>query len=325
MFDFGGPNAAVVSGLPSGTLAVIGERTADGARWRFLDVVADERAPVAAAAPVGELIVDEARVMFADLDALAAWKQDESTDGLADVAFWGRDADALAAQHGAGKLPEGVWGWAGLPVAQAEERMRALLAAREGGAKFMPDYRPHSHHFAVMAQVRAHPMELGHAVVDGKLVFAAMTSWGDGRFPVLALRDAAGKVVGVRVVLSRESGPEATGVGRPLGVMAGMPGLPPTPQQAAQAALAQAATDVAESALRRAVVGQLKQVLPRPLWPLIPGERGDVGENLKAAASRRMWAAVSGCALTVAFFAVFGVAVLGVLAVIAYAVVTSLP
>ena len=139
-----------------------------------------------------------------------------------------------SAQQGAGQLPEGVWGWAGLPVEEAEKRMQTLLEARNAGARFMPDFRPHSHHYSLMAQIRVHPMEVGHTLVNGQLVFGGMTSWGDGLFPVLLLKDAGGQLAGIRIVLSGESGPEAEGIGLPLGVGPGMPGLPPTPGEATQ-------------------------------------------------------------------------------------------
>lgn len=319
MFDYGGPNAAIVPGIPNGTLQILGTRTPQQ-HWRFLDLVCDGDGVVARADEVGGLIVDEARVMVADLTALGAWQHDESMDGKADVAFWGRDADEIAARNGAGKLPEGVWGWADLTVADAEQRFQSLMDEKDRGAKFMPDYRPHSHHYAAMAQVRASPFEVGHVQADGQTCFVAMTSWGDGIYPVLALRDAAGRVVGVRINLGREEGPEVAAIGQKLGAQAG---LPPDPMSSARTAMAGAAADVAQSTVRRAIVGQIKQYLPRPLWPMIPGERGDVSDNLASLGKKKAWAVVSGCIVSALFLVFFVVAFAAVGVIVLYAVMTS--
>lgn len=59
--------------------------------------------------------VDWARLIFADLDALSSWQHADSIDGLADVAFWGRDADEAARALDAPMLgtagEDGVRGW----------------------------------------------------------------------------------------------------------------------------------------------------------------------------------------------------------------------
>ena len=320
LFDYGGPNAAIVTGIPNGTLQIAGTKTLDGKNWRFLDLICNGDKVVAKTDDVGGLIVDEARVMISDLASLGGWKHDEAMDGKADVAFWGKDADELAAKMGAGKLPEGVWGWADLPIPEAESKFGALEQARAQGSKFMPDYRPHSHLFQAMAQVRASPFELGHVQVDGKTCFVAMTSWGDGVYPVLALRDAAGEVVAIRINLAREQSPEVMGVGQKVGVQAG---LPPDPMTATKAAMGGAVAGMAANSARRAVVRQIKEYVPKPLWPLIPGEGGDVQANLVKLAKEKTWAVVSGCIISVLFFGFFALAILGFVAVVVYALLTS--
>ena len=298
----------------------MGERTADQKRWRWFDVVVDGARPVAQAEEIGGVLVDEARVLFADLDALGGWQHDAALDGKADVAFWGKDADAVAARFGANRLPEGVWGWADLPVADAEARMRALLAAREEGSTFLPDFRPHSHLYAGMALVRAHPYGVGAVVVDGAVCCLAMTSWGDGVFPVLALRDAGGALLGVRVVFGGASLAEAGAVGQALGGTAA--GLP-DPRAATQAAMAGAATQLAQNAARRAVMGQVKAVVPKVLWPLLPGEGGTVGGNLEAMARRRMWALVGSVAFLLVGLAIAGAVLVATALLVAGAVLVG--
>lgn len=98
----------------------------------------------------------------------------------------------------------------------------------------------------------------------------------------------------------------------------------PDPMRLAQDRVADLARDQAEGFLLRQVRSQLKAVLPKFLHPLIPGERGTVAGHLKAEASRRVWAAVTGLIFSLVFFAIFAVAVVGFLAVTGFAVFTSM-
>lgn len=67
-----------------------------------------------------------ARLMFADVDALSSWQHEDSIDGLADVAFWGRDADEAARVLDAPMLGavggDGVRGWRNLAYNDAFQR-----------------------------------------------------------------------------------------------------------------------------------------------------------------------------------------------------------
>ena len=74
--------------------------------------------------------VDEARLMFADADALG-WRHEDALDGKADYVFWGRDAEAAATLHGAPKLSPDEFGWVDLPVDEAVERGLAVEESRE--------------------------------------------------------------------------------------------------------------------------------------------------------------------------------------------------
>ncbi|MEU4955091.1 DUF4241 domain-containing protein [Streptomyces lavendulae] len=125
-------------------------------------------------------------------------------DGLADVAFGGAAAEEAAARFSAPELGEPgesrVRGWAGLPVADAWEKARAVQSWKEEtGRRMMVDFRPHSHHWQVMRQVRASEAEAGIVDIGDARLFCAMTGWGDGCFPVFADLDASGAVVAVRV------------------------------------------------------------------------------------------------------------------------------
>ena len=69
--------------------------------------------------------------------------------------------------------------------------------------KLMVDFRPHSHHWQVMRQVRASETGSGTVEVGGARILFAQTSWGDGFFPVYADRDATGDLVAIRVMLAQ--------------------------------------------------------------------------------------------------------------------------
>ena len=72
------------------------------------------------------------------------------------------------------------------------------------GCKFVTDFRPHSHHFLVMRQVRASPTESGTLEVGGAMICTFMTSWGDGFFPVYRDLDVGERLVRVRINLGYE-------------------------------------------------------------------------------------------------------------------------
>ncbi|MEU6547728.1 hypothetical protein [Streptomyces sp. NPDC046859] len=180
-----------------------------GERWSEISIRTGE-GRVTSSVSLGDVGVDWARVLFGDVDALNSWQHDEPVDGLADVAFWGAAADAAASTFAAPELGEpgedGVRGWTGLPVSEAIDRARALSRWKdETGQRMAVDFRPHSHHWQIMREVRASQVEAGSVELDGARVLCAMTSWGDGLFPVIADLDAAGDLLAVRVCFSSAS------------------------------------------------------------------------------------------------------------------------
>ncbi|MFE2537523.1 hypothetical protein [Streptomyces sp. NPDC059371] len=177
-----------------------------GPRWSEISVRMSD-APTESSVLLGDIGVDWARVLFGDADALNAWQHDKPVDGLADVAFWGAAAEEAAAMFAAPELGEpgedGVRGWTGLAVAEAMEKARAVQSWKEEtGRRMMVDFRPHSHHWQVMRQIRGSEVEAGTVDVGDARLLCAMTSWGDGYFPVSADLDESGAVVAVRVNFS---------------------------------------------------------------------------------------------------------------------------
>jgi hypothetical protein len=81
----------------------------------------------------------------------------------------------------------------------------AVEDLREKNAlKFAGDFRPHSHHYMVMKQIRATPTESGTIEVGGAEVCTFMTTWGDGFYPVSRESDADGGLVRNSIDLGNE-------------------------------------------------------------------------------------------------------------------------
>ena len=114
--------------------------------------------------------------------------------------------DQVAAEFGAPRLGDS-YGWEDLPAEEAFQRALAVQArhGEPGGPKFAFDFRPHSHHWQVMRLVRAAEHEAGVIEVGGAKVLMALTSVGDGFFPVHLDVDADGLPAALRIDISRES------------------------------------------------------------------------------------------------------------------------
>ncbi|MFE3202940.1 hypothetical protein [Embleya sp. NPDC059237] len=209
-FMFGIPVIAL-GGIPSDRDLPVFASRADfgpeiGEGWSRISILISD-APAETSRSLGEIRVDWARVLFGDTDALNAWQHDEPVDGLADVAFWGADVHEAAARFDAPELGEpgedGTRGWCGLALPEAVEKARALLRWKEEtGRRMAVDFRPHSHHWQIMRQVRASELEYGVVDLADARVLCAMTGWGDGSFPVTADFDSSGEVVSVHLELA---------------------------------------------------------------------------------------------------------------------------
>jgi hypothetical protein len=191
---------AVGEVLQDRTFEVIGERSEPG-HWRSVCVECRPGLAVTKTEVVGQVMVDRARLLIGDVDALGAWVHHTPLDGKADLVFWGLEAEQAAARMQAPLLPEGVHGWLDVSVEEAEvldEKVRGL------GLKLATDFRPHSHHYQLMAQVRATETESGTLAVGGAKMCGFMSTWGDGMFPVLRELGPGGELVRVRIELSND-------------------------------------------------------------------------------------------------------------------------
>jgi hypothetical protein len=210
--QYQGLPAVAVSGLPPDqTMKVYGLRMnhpdyMDRWRWIWLEVCSG--LPTAKSQLVGSVAVDWARLMFADVDALGQWMHEEPLDGKADFVFWGRDSSIAAEATHAPQLAE-EYGWLNLPVDEAAGLGLQVLEIKEQrGLMFATDFRPHSHHYYAMRQVRSTPTESGVIDVGGARMCVFMTSWGDGFYPVVCDLDENGLLLRVRIELENPHGQE---------------------------------------------------------------------------------------------------------------------
>lgn len=206
---FDGIWAVAVRGLPlNHALAVYGERMDDQGpdrdRWKsvWVEVTSGE---VESSQHVGHVLVDRARLMFADPDALASWNAGDPANGLVDLMFWGRDGETLAASLGADTFSEGdsqVYGWRDRPFDEIRELGTRLREQVEGmSARVAIDYRPHDDAHRILASMRESSSESGTVSVAGRKVCGFFTTWGDGAFPVYCDLGPDGQVIRIRVEL----------------------------------------------------------------------------------------------------------------------------
>jgi hypothetical protein len=202
---------AVALRLPvAGPLPVRGQRMdpagSDAGRWWSVWVELSGDAPVAAMREAGTVLVDRSRLMFGDLDSLASWRAYQTLDGLADVVFWGAEAEPLAAATRASVLGEEwgsvTYGWRDQPAPLAAELAdRVRRTSRRRHRRVVVDERPHDLHHHLLEQARASGTESGTVTLGDSQACGFFTSWGDGAFPVYRDLDVDGRLLRVRIEL----------------------------------------------------------------------------------------------------------------------------
>lgn len=206
--QYHGIPAVAVSGLPRDrTMKVYGVRMNTSEhwdRWRWVWLEALSGLPTSESKEVGHVGVDYARLMFADVNALGQWEHESSLDGKADFVFWGQAEAKIAEIVQAPQQVEG-YGWIDLPIEEiVEHGLKVEELIKDQGLKMATDFRPHSHHYQAMKQVRATDTESGVVEVGGAKMCVFMTSWGDGMFPLISDKDKDGQLLRLRLDLGNQ-------------------------------------------------------------------------------------------------------------------------
>jgi hypothetical protein len=204
--QFHGVPAVAIGGIPTNCrIAVLGERMAapDHFQWRTVFLQWRKETSITRSDKIGNVGVDYARLLVADIDAVGMWKHEESLDGLADFVFWGRDAADVAKRIRAPEPAEGNFDWTDLREKDAIKRGAEVRRyVEQKNLRVADDYRPHSHHWQVMKGARDSSTESGMAEIGGMTVCNFMTTWGDGLFEVYRDMNEAGDLVQVRIEFS---------------------------------------------------------------------------------------------------------------------------
>ncbi len=210
-FVISGVPVIAVGGLPNDRPLAVTAVAGSEWGWAHIRINLNDE-PASCFRRLSRIGVDCARFVFADADALSAWVHDDPIDGLADLVFWGRDEAVVAAAVGAdrtGTPGDPGYGWLNLPVQEAYAKAAALneRRTRVPEQKFAFDFRPHSHHWQVMADVRAALHEAATIEVGGAQLMFAMTSVGDGFFPVHVEHNASGGPTAIQVSIQDDDEP----------------------------------------------------------------------------------------------------------------------
>lgn len=84
-------------------------------------------------------------------------------------------------------------------------RPQAGARSARSGRRSSRRFRPHSHHWQVMAGLRASPHGAGHIDLGGARMLCFVTGeWGDGFYPVDTDHGTDGRLMQIRIVLGDE-------------------------------------------------------------------------------------------------------------------------
>jgi len=204
-----GIHAIAISGLPANQpLSIEGRPMEEGPfakHWRDISLIIKPDAMVAETKKVGHVAVDMGRLMFCDLDSMGEWQHQDTIDGLADLVFWGKDAQRLATKFGAKHIDGSIYGVINKPIdelaalafqVQKHLELHHLVSAI--------DFRPHSDHWRMLKAVAECETESGDIELGESRCCGFMTSWGDGFFPIFLELDEHDAPVRLRIDLGTE-------------------------------------------------------------------------------------------------------------------------
>ncbi|MEV6020454.1 hypothetical protein [Streptomyces sp. NPDC051997] len=169
-------------------------------------------APTAGIAPavLGDLPVDRCGMVLGDAVALDTWTGDghPSTDGLADVIYWGGHARAAHHQYGGELIPRDgshVRGWLDLPLADAEKIAGALRAWEDDqqGRGLMVAVEAHTDFHRFNRASWIHPLRIGAVEVADCPVLGI--NWDSGDH---SMRHRGGRDSGQVYPVTLQPGPE---------------------------------------------------------------------------------------------------------------------
>lgn len=163
---------------------------------------------------LGDLPVDRCGMVLGDAKALDGFVGlgGDSTNGLADVAYWGRHAEAVQAEFGGQPLasPGHPRGWLDLPLAEAEAKAEALsrwVSTKAEKIGLMVACDEHTDYYRLQRAGWSHPLHVGVMEVVGCSVMGikwdqsdhSMRHRGERRFghvyPVTMERAESGEAV----------------------------------------------------------------------------------------------------------------------------------
>jgi hypothetical protein len=173
--------------------------------WEFVELSTNPEQTAVREMVIGSVMVDEARLMFVDVDALKSWQHEEPLDGMADFVFWGKDAAHAAQTFQAPCIDGDSFGWMDLEIVECAKRGTAIEKLRDSKKlKLATDFRPHSHHYFVMKEIRASETQSATFHLSDTELCAFMTTWGDGLFDVSCQFDRDDRMSSIRIQLGNE-------------------------------------------------------------------------------------------------------------------------
>jgi hypothetical protein len=178
-----------------------------------LGLPASSFGPVGGARILGDLPVDRTGMLLGDAIALDSWVgflTGTSTDGLADVRYWGRNDHLVQAEFGGEPVGRfGSYGWLDLPVAHARSRVASInaWAANQPECAARASLEEHTHYHLADRAGWGHPLHVGTVEVAGCAVNRIGWDQGDHSarhrgerkygqvYPVSVAADANGEAV----------------------------------------------------------------------------------------------------------------------------------
>jgi hypothetical protein len=174
-------------------------------RWAHVDVQVRPDATVAQTEVIGKVLVDFARLAVGDVVSMCGFGGPGTADGLADVVWWGRDAEHVANHAHVPRLSDAEFGYTDLPDEAAEAWVQWLERCKtESSLRFAWDYRPHNYQWQMLGQVRDSATQSGTVDINKNAMVGFMTTWGDDVYDVVAMRDAEGQIARIRIQLTFE-------------------------------------------------------------------------------------------------------------------------